>query len=119
MSNLKALCTECVDPNARVVSNITVGQQFHLQRAVLASKASKVVSRKGEAASRPQQAAAIADKLTKGKADGGFVVENKFDGWRLASHIADIDDIDSLQCAAGSVATALQFWFSRCCYMYN
>ena len=96
---MSALCAACADPHENVVSSLVVGQVFHPQKARKV-QTKTVAQQKSANNARATQAADTVDTVTKGYPGGTFVVECKFDGWRVAVHVGDIHDKGTLQCAA-------------------
>jgi ATP-dependent DNA ligase len=96
IANLEKLCEACADPNQSVSQEIVPGQQCMLQRCKhpLAGKL-----KSGKSVTPAQQVATLADKILRGNEAGDFVVECKWDGWRVSAHIPDIDDEASARCA--------------------
>ena len=100
-SNLEDLCALCADPAATVVPQIKLGRPFHVMKAnnfnVRAKgKQAKSTSSTGTA---EQQARTMLAAVHEAAPDSDFVVECKFDGWRVTTHIGDIDDASSIKCA--------------------
>lgn len=102
--DLERLCELCADPNEPVVSRVKVGQKFAVARAMAAearygrgtvAAAQKKAAGPGSAAG---QAQAIVGHLSR-VCPGPFVVENKFDGWRVCLHVPDIRDLSTARCA--------------------
>ena len=89
----------CADPNESVSQEIAPGQQFHVQRCK-APRMPQGGARGSKGATVAQQAAALADTVLSANDDGDFVVECKFDGWRVCAHVPDIDDEASARCAS-------------------
>lgn len=96
--DLDRLCELCKDPTAPVVGRVQVGQKFAVAKAVTAEargqKAGTAASQARVASSAAGQAQSIVQHLGR-VCPGPFVIENKFDGWRVSLHVPDVADMST------------------------
>jgi hypothetical protein len=111
--NLEAVCERCANPDDLIMPTIQVGQKFHLQRALDPPGIKRAKKQKNHS-SQLCSAAAIVQRISEHYPGGQFVVENKFDGWRICLHVPDITDLSSARCVPLQLGKLTVPWMDQC-----
>jgi ATP-dependent DNA ligase len=100
--DLERLCEQCKDPKQRVIGRIEVGQKFHMQSSVPAgAQDAKRNAKKGKPGASDTDAVKwIIDQIHKRYPRSRFLVECKFDGWRICLHVPDIAEMETARFAS-------------------